>query len=249
LKNKYSAIYAPTGRAAEYSELAVNLYDGCRCCCKYCYVPQILHITPTQFHARDDQRIGIREKIKKDLIAMKAAGDKRRVLLCFTCDPYPSQEMSLATRWAIEQFAEYEQPFQVLTKKGMYAADDFELYKPGDAYAATLALYDSSLSRQWEPGAADPSMRMRSLQEAKKRGIETWASLEPVIIPEQTFRLYEETKEYVDRYAIGKLNYMAPPEPIDWRIFALRMIERCERDNKDYYIKDSLKKYIQEESI
>lgn len=32
-------IYKTTGRAREYSELAVNLYQGCAHACAYCYAP------------------------------------------------------------------------------------------------------------------------------------------------------------------------------------------------------------------
>lgn len=245
MRKRYSVVYAPRGAAAEYSELAVNLYEGCRHYCKYCYVPKVLHKTPVDFHAYDIPRLKILENLEKDLIAMKAEGDHRRILLCFTCDPYPGSTKSVITRCALELFAEYDQAFQVLIKGGMYAVDDFDLYKPGDAYGATLTLFDPTLSSYWEPGASDPKMRMDSLIEAKKRGISTWASMEPVIYPEQTYKLYDATKEYVDRYAIGKLNYMEPPEPVYWRAFANSMIERCERDGKEYCIKDSLRTYLE----
>lgn len=246
MKKRYDVIYQPSGAAAEYSELAANLYEGCTHSCKYCYVPQILHIDRLKFHARESGRATIVDRIERDIIAMKAAGDRRRVMMCFTCDPYPRSGIIL-TSLVIELFAKYNQPFQVLTKAGMTAAYDFDLYKPGDAFAATLTLHDVGLSNHWEPCASDPRMRIQSLYEAKKRGIETWASMEPVIIPDETYKLYDATKEFVDRYAIGKMNHYRLPWRVDWRRFALEMIERCTRDGKAYYIKKDLRKYIEED--
>jgi DNA repair photolyase len=246
MKDKYSVIYTPGGRAKEYSELAVNPYMGCRHGCVYCYGPGTLHKTREQFVSCYGPRERITDKIEADLKAMQAAGDRRRVWIGDICDPYQGDERSVTTWEILELFAQYNHPFQILTKGGEYPIDDFHLYKPGDAFAATLTFIDPVLSRQWEPGASEPSMRVSGLREAAERGIETWVSFEPVIIPEQTLALYEETKGFVGEYRIGKLNYMAPPEPVDLRAFTLDMIERCERDGKKLYVKESLREYVPE---
>lgn len=33
--------YTPKGRAAEYSEYALNIYNGCNFGCKYCFAPLV----------------------------------------------------------------------------------------------------------------------------------------------------------------------------------------------------------------
>jgi DNA repair photolyase len=136
MKDNYRAIYKPRGAALEYSPLAVNLYTGCPHGCKYCYVPGCLRKTPEEFHGAYTPRKNIVAMIQCDLEEMEKAQDKRTVLLCFTCDPYPGDDM--VTREVLERFREFNQPFQLLTKGGMRAVRDFDLYKPGDAYAATL---------------------------------------------------------------------------------------------------------------
>ena len=44
-----SIIYAPAGQAGEYSALAANPYRGCGHKCAYCYVPNVLRMSRTEF--------------------------------------------------------------------------------------------------------------------------------------------------------------------------------------------------------
>jgi DNA repair photolyase len=245
MKNKYRVIYQPRGAAREYSELAVNLYKGCPHGCVYCYVPHCLRRKKEDFHSNFGPRKDIVNLIQKDLIEMKEAKDKRVVLFCFTCDPYPGDyEDNKYTQQALELFKAYNQPFQMLTKGGMKAARDFHLYKKTDAYATTLTLLDEKQSLKWEPDAPLPKSRIESLRKAKEKGITTWVSFEPVVDPEQVYQLYETTKEFVDLYKIGKLNHYK--SDVDWKLFGETMIDKCETDGKDYLIKDALKAYLKE---
>jgi DNA repair photolyase len=174
---------------------------------------------------------------------MKEDKDKRMVLFCFTCDPYPGEyEDNIYTQQALELFKAYNQPFQLLTKGGMKAARDFHLYKKSDAYAATLTLLDETESLKWEPNAPSPLDRIASLRKAKEKGIKTWVSFEPVIDPEQVYTMYEITKDFVDLYKIGKLNHFA--NKTDWKRFGETMINKCEKDGKEYLIKDALKAFL-----
>jgi DNA repair photolyase len=40
---KLKTIYKPRGRAKEYSEYALTIYNGCDFGCKYCFVPNVLN--------------------------------------------------------------------------------------------------------------------------------------------------------------------------------------------------------------
>ncbi len=241
MKDKYRVIYQPRGAALEYSPLALNLYEGCENRCDYCFVPGVLHKSKEEFHSHSDPRKqGMLDLVRNDLIEMNGAGDKRPILLCFTCDPYP--KFDSLTRFVLELFYEFNHPFQVLTKGGVRATRDFDLYKPGDAYAATLTCMFSEDSMKREPGAALPFDRIESLYKAKKHGITTWVSFEPVLNPDDVYNLYEITKDAVDLFKIGKLNHQA--SDVDWRAFGLKMIEMCERDRKAYMVKDALAKCL-----
>jgi DNA repair photolyase len=238
-------IYEPRGRAREYSALAVNLYNGCNHGCKYCYVPSCLQRNREEFYTYQSARGKIIEKIEQDCLELKKRGNKERILLCFTCDPYQALDEKLQlTRNALEQFREHEQPFQVLTKAGGKAERDFDLYKPGDAFATTLTFIDETKSKQYEPEAALPKERIETIKRAKERGIETWVSFEPVLNDEEVFKLLDATHEYVDLYKVGKISRFNTDKPIDWHKFANEIVTRLEKRGKKYYIKDDLKKYL-----
>lgn len=244
MKNKYRVIYQPKGAAKEYSELAVNLFIGCEHGCKYCYAPSCMFKTRVEYHNKITIRKDILNLLQLDLIEMNMLKDKRRVLMCFITDPYQGEyKTNEITKKALELFKGYNIPVQVLTKGGMKAARDFYLYKKTDAYATTLTFDNDNDSLEWEPKAAVPISRIKSLRKAKEKGIETWVSFEPVIIPKQTYSLFEQTKEFTDLYKIGKINRYKGIE-VDWKKFAHNMIELCERNKKKYYIKNSLRPYL-----
>ena len=236
---RLEAIYQPKGRAREYAEYALNLSLGCTHGCKYCYAPAVLHKSREDFHAAAPLRLGIFEKLERDLKKMQAAGIRDQVLMSFTTDPYCTPEMAAATRRAIEMFVQYDVPFQVLTKAGWRAAADFELYRPCDAFGTTLTLMDAYYSKEIEPNAASPYHRYCVLWIAKKRGIRTWVSFEPVLNGHFVERLFDNTREFVDLYKIGKCSRY-PSNVRDWGAFGRRMVKLCERYGKDYYIKRDL---------
>lgn len=241
---KLKVIYKPKGRAGEYSELALNIYTSCDFGCVYCFVPSMLHKNREEFHSILSKRDLFLEKLERD--CEKLSGLKEKILLCFTCDPYNSWEMELGiTRKVLELFKKYNINFQILTKGGSRAIRDFDLYKEGDAFASTLTFVDEKKSREWEVNAPLPMDRIETLRLAHERGIETWVSLEPVIDVEETLKIIDLTHEFIDFYKVGTINYNEIKNTIDWKSFGLRAIEKLEKYNKKYYIKEDLRKYLE----
>jgi len=233
-------IYKPTGKAAEYAHLALNLYTGCDNRCTYCYGPSVLHVSREDF-VKVKPRKGILSAMEIQLHFSFPLPVKDRVFLCFSCDPYPSS-YNLVTRSAIQQLSAYTVPFQILTKSGSRALRDIGLYGPDDAFASTLTFTSNEDSKRWEPNAALPEDRIETLRKFHEAGIHTWVSLEPVIDPEQTLELIKMTHSFVDHYKVGKLNYVQ--SKVDWRLFGARVIRMLEEYGKNYYIKADLAKYL-----
>ncbi|MHB8276374.1 MAG: radical SAM protein [Candidatus Humimicrobiaceae bacterium] len=232
-------VYEPAGKAREYSPLALNLYNGCRNGCLYCYVPNVCKKDKSQFHSKVEVRQDILKKLELDCIS----SIKEKVLICFTSDPYP--ENSQVTREALKIFNEYNVNFQILTKNPSRASRDFDLYKEGDCFAVTLTFINEADSLEWEPKADLPYERLEGLQKAKEAGIETWVSLEPVIDPEQSLKLIDLSYEFVDLFKVGKINnYKGLDKTIDWRKFGFEAIEKLKRYNKRYYIKKDLQQFL-----
>ena len=236
-----TVIYEPKGRALEYSLLACNLFTGCVHGCEYCYAPATLHLIPKHFHANVKPRHGILEKLRKE--APKYLGTNKRVLLCFTCDPYQPEEIEQGiTRQALKILKEYDISFQILTKGGSRAERDFDLYGPKDAFATTLTFISKHASLGFEPRAAEPADRIKAIRLAKDLNITTWVSLEPVLDPCDSLKIIEMTAPMVDLFKIGKLNYRA--SETDWRRFGIDAIKLCEKRGVPYYIKNDLAKYL-----
>ncbi len=236
-------IYRPKGKAAEYGELALNLYKGCSHGCKYCYCPLVLHHTPEQFHGNPQARALDQRTLNKELEAYQG----KSVFLCFSCDPYQPIDSELKiTREIIQRFRVYGVSPNILTKGGSRSTRDFDLLAKdkGAKYGATLTFLDESLSTLWEPGAALPQDRIKALKEAHSLGIRTWASLEPVIDPDQSLQIIRDTAAFVDEFKIGRWNYDSRADRINWKAFAEEVVELCRQLGKPYYIKKDLAVFL-----
>jgi len=250
----FKIIYTPSNRAKEYAEFALNLFNSCSFGCIYCYVPNVLHKDRKEFHNTDALRKDVLEKAEHD--AKLAVG--KSCLLCFTCDCYQDIEQeSQLTRKVMEIFNRYGMNWIVLTKGGMRAIRDFDLYKPGDSFGSTLTFTSTDDSRKWEPNAEIPMNRIAALNYAHQQGIKTWVSMEPVLDPEQTLELIELTHEFVDLYKVGKLNsnncrgseyyeeLKQIERTIDWKSFGERAEAMLKEYGKEYYLKDDLRKEME----
>lgn len=259
-----SVIYQPAGRAHEYAEWACNIYGGCGHGCHYCYVPTMPWFDEEKFAYPEPRKDTFFKELEKD--AVKLAGLRERVLLCFTCDPYQPLEGELQhTRRTIEILQAHDIRVQILTKGGTRALSDLRLLAVGDnAYAATLTYLSNEMSTRWEPGAALPANRIAALQRFHGEGVETWVSLEPVLNPAVALDIIGATHEFVDYFKVGKLNYSGKLPPrlrsqvadIDWGRFAGDVVnlledydyERCYQPHDisqgQFYIKNDLAKFL-----
>jgi len=238
-------IYEPKGKAREYCELAINLYRGCEHGCSYCYAPNILYLSRDNFK-NASIRQGILKQIEKEAPAYANSG--KEVQLCFTCDPYHQLDaQARLTRDTINILHNNNITVRILTKGGKRSERDFDLLSANKGlswYGATLTFTEDKDSLLYEPMAALPIERFESLKKAHQLGIKTWASLEPVIIPEQTLQIIEHTHKYIDVFKVGKWNHSKDAAKIDWQKFTNEAVEILKRYNKQYYIKQDLQKFL-----
>ena len=131
-------IYEPSGKAEEYAQLAVNLYQGCDHRCTYCFGPQTLRKNRETFHSDCKPKENALAKLQRDAEKLNAAGNSREILLSFVTDPYQVIENDLKiTRQAIEILIKNNLRFTILTKGGPTAARDFDLLKKVESYKIT----------------------------------------------------------------------------------------------------------------
>lgn len=230
-------IYVPKGKAKEYGDYALNIYTGCPHRCFYCFAPNVLHREKEQFHTVVKPRENIVEETRKQIEREGITG--KLIHLCFTCDPYPMGCDSTATREIIKILKESGNHVQILTKGD--GRRDFDLLDENDWYGVTI----SSFNRDAEPNASYPLLRLNDLYIAKRNGIKTWVSFEPVIDASAVLRCLISDHDLFDKVKIGKLNYHQ--SDIDWADFGRKAEEICKLGGIDYYIKDSLRAEMEKE--
>lgn len=228
-------IYEPKGAAKEYGDLAINIYTGCPHGCFYCYAPNVLHKDRATFHCDVELRTGVVEatadQIKREGITGKL------VHLCFVCDPYPTGYDSVPTRNVIKLLKDSGNHVQILTKGD--GSRDFDLLDENDWYGITLDGIGDESNPLWKS-------RVDALIAAHKRGIKTWVSFEPVTDETAFFRDLMMIAPFVNKVKIGKLNYY--PSNIDWKAFGRKAEAVCKELGIEYYIKDSLRKCMEEKA-
>lgn len=242
-------IYRPNGKALEYAELALNLYNGCPHGCVYCYARCIARKTPEQFRTYKP-REGIIEALKEQLQNADYAG--KLIHLCFNCDPFPYKGDHEMTLEAIRLIHEAGAFVQVLTK-GAPGDALFEALGSGDKFGVTVTCLDGQKQLQIEPYAAPTLARLDCLEKAKRAGIVTFISCEPVI----DMSLVETLIKYrddIDEFRIGKLNYNAELErelraeyflDRSWGEFGRDIKALCRKHGRKYLIKESLREEME----
>lgn len=254
-----SIIYQPSGRAAEYADWACNLFKGCPHQCAYCFAPSVLRMSKYEFHQGARERKDLLKRLQSDAANLH---NRERIHLCFTTDPYPlirsypPPDQRSITREAIQILKREGLGVQILTKGGMESTSDLDLLDGSDEYATTLTLDNDEESRLWEPHAALPNDRLEALYYAVSYGVTAWASLEPVIYPEQSLYMLERALETgISKVKVGPLNYkgrlpkwlrdqVPELEAADWRDFANEVRLQCRRWSVECILKNDLKALI-----
>lgn len=221
-------IYEPKGAAKEYGDYALNIYTGCPHRCFYCYAPRVLHKDKEQFHSVVEPRKNIVEETARQIEREGITG--KLIHLCFTCDPYPTGYDTTPTREIIKLLKDSGNHVQILTKGD--GRKDFDLLDENDWYGITI------------DGMEMQQARTFSLMRANALGIKTWISFEPVVDTQNVLAYMIALRNVVNKVKIGKLNYH--PSDIDWGKFGKEAEKICKKHGVDYYIKDSLRKCMEE---
>lgn len=228
-------IYEPKGRAKEYGDLCVNIYTGCPHRCYYCFAPSALRRDKEAFHTCVSTRTGIVEAVKRQIEREQVTG--KLIHLCFTCDPYPCGFDTSPTREVIQALKASGNNVQILTKGD--GTRDLDLLTENDWYGVTI----TGATPEQEPNAISAAARLLALAAAKRKGVKTWVSFEPVINAEYVLSCLAAHADIFDKVKIGKLNYH--PSEIEWAEFGRRVEERCREKHLDYYIKKDLREEME----
>lgn len=238
--NTISTIYKPSGKALEYGELALNIYNGCVHSCIYCFAPLVLKKDRQQFHASCTPRANIVEETKKYL-AKHTEIKGQYIFICFTTDPFPMGIDHEPTRQIIKAIHDSGNFVQVLTK-GILCDDDIRQLNENDILGITISC-DKEMAKIIEPNTIAPLDRLGQLGFIKSViDCKVFVSCEPVYEPQAIYDLITDY-DFIDEYKIGKLNYAK--SDIDWKAFGIECERLCKLHGRKYYIKESLRKEME----
>ena len=166
------------------SPYCLNPYIGCNHRCSYCYARFMRRFTGHSNQAWGsfvDVKINAPEVLANQLGRTQIDGT---VLIGSVCDAYQSIEKRYGiTRACIQQLAENDIPFSVLTKSSLVLRD-LDIVKIAGknvSVGISLAMLDDSIRRRFEPGASSIHDRLSTLQELHTNGIKTYIFIGPIL--------------------------------------------------------------------
>lgn len=194
------------------SDYAVNCYGGCEHGCSYCYARFV-----TRF-AHPGEPWGSFVDIKVNAPSVLAREVKRKkigsVFLSSVCDGWQPREANYRlTRQCLEILLSNSFPVTILTKSALVKRDlDLMRAKDNVELGVTITTLDENLSGLFEPRSSSPEGRLELLQEAKRKGIQTYVFLGPLLpylsdSEESIISLLKVVKEVgADYFYVDRLN-------------------------------------------
>ena len=193
------------------SDYAANCYSGCAHGCVYCYARFATRFTHP--HEPWGKFVDIKENAVRVLEKELKRRKPGNVMLSSVCDAWqPVEEKTLLTRRSLELLAHHRFNVHTLTKNAL-AARDLDLLKLGAAeFGVTITTLDPKLAALIEPGASPPQARLELLQQAKDKGLKTYAFIGPLMpfLSDTEYNIWgilRRIKETgVDSFLVDKLN-------------------------------------------
>ena len=199
------------------SGYSLNCYTGCTHACTYCYARfmQRFHPHDEPWGAFVDVKVNAVEVLKRQL----RRAEPGTVFVSSACDGWQSVEAEWRlTRRCCELLLERGFRLHVLTKSALVLRDlDVFAGRPVQI-GVTLTTLDERLRKWWEPGAASVDDRLRVIEAARRRGLETgimFGPLLPFLSDSQTTieSLLKQAAEMgIDRVWVDAMN----PRPRVW---------------------------------
>jgi DNA repair photolyase len=156
---------------------SINPYVGCLHSCRYCYVPDTMHVERNRWGsyvvAKHNGPTRLQSEIKRF--------PRRTVYVSTSTDPYQSVEQERRiTRRCIEILAKHDWPLEVLTRSPLVLRD-VDLFSRFTELRVGLSIptLDDGARRILEPAAPSIGSRLRALRRLADRGFQTFVNYTP----------------------------------------------------------------------
>lgn len=247
------ALYSPKGAALEYARVGCNFFSGCPHSCVYCYLKRGVlskalgktDVTLKKcFADENDALFTFKHEVEKHIDYLRKTG----IFFSFTTDPM-LRETHLLTLKAAKFALECDIPVKILTKCANVPLSANLLINDIDKEKRHLMAIGFTLTGRddMEPNADPNAERIDAMRRTKELGYKTFASIEPIIDFESSFKMILDAALVCDHFKIGlrsgvKADYYNPEE---CAFFIGRVTGLCEKSNFTVYWKQSIHKYVQ----
>jgi len=188
-------------------DYVINPYIGCQNGCIYCYAEFMKRFTN---HIGENWGTFLDVKINApELVKTSGFYRGKRILFSSVTDPYqPIEAKYKLTRQILKKLIKEQPIIEILTKSRLVTRDIDVLKKFKDlTVGISISTLNEDYSRELEPCASSPRLRLDALKKCKKAGLKTCVFISP-IFPEITEikEILEQSKNYVDYFMFENLN-------------------------------------------
>lgn len=159
-------------------DYSLNPYRGCSHQCAYCYVPNILHIPPSEWQSTITVKTNIPTILAKELKRKKPG----IVGISTVTDPYqPLEQRYHLTRYCLKQLLIYDYPISIQTKSSNIIHDQkliTQFTRPEVIFS--IATNNDHHRHLLEPNSSPISERLKALSLLSEIGIKTSVFLGPI---------------------------------------------------------------------
>jgi DNA repair photolyase len=204
-----SALNRVKGMAFGWS---LNPYMGCVHRCTFCYVRAF----ERRADRPSDDRYGRSIRVKTNIVEVlrkelgRASWEGESVAVGAATDPYqPAEGRYRLTRGCIETFADFSNPFSLITRGPMVVRDLDVLVEAAKrakvGITFSIPTLDEEVWRKTEPSTAHPRQRLRAVKELVQAGVKVGVGMAPILpgISDRPEQLREVVKAAREAGATG----------------------------------------------
>lgn len=195
----------PQGNAEEYGRWAVNPYKGCSHGCLYCYLKKGVWANGLGGSTAELKKGVVSDKNAYHLAMVEIYENYKEIIrdgglfMTFTSDPCTDETLNVFFEIAKESAGELRIPITMLTKSADFI-NSWRFTTMADGSLDRHGWIKQRLSFGWtltghdelEPNASPNAKRINTMRLVSAYGFKTWASIEPVIDFDSSYKMIEQ---------------------------------------------------------
>jgi DNA repair photolyase len=156
---------------------SINPYVGCSHSCRYCYVPDTMHMERNRWGSYVIAKHNLPQLLRSEVKRV----ERKTVYLSTSTDPYQSIEREKRiTRRCLQILAKHDWPVEILTRSPLVLRDTDLFAQFGEIrIGMSVPTLDDGARRVFEPAAPAIPSRLAALRKLADRGFTTFVNYTP----------------------------------------------------------------------